>query len=117
MVREGLRGALDNYADIHVIGEAGDGDEAVRLAGHIQPDIVLMDVNMPKMDGIEATRRITDAFPAVTVIGLSVHNSESIKIAMKEAGAVAFVNKDAAVDDLYRTIQAARNSREPSARS
>ncbi|MCC2641414.1 MAG: uncharacterized protein K0S45_1827 [Nitrospira sp.] len=116
MVRQGLRGALDNYADIQVVGEAANGEEAVRLAGQIRPDVVLMDVNMPKMDGIEATRRIKKDFPAVMVIGLSVQNAEPVRIAMKQAGAIVFLNKDAAIADLYQTIQAARNISEPPVR-
>jgi PAS domain S-box-containing protein len=108
MVRQGLRSILSAYQDISVAGEAANGEEAVRLAGQIRPDVILMDVNMPKMDGIEATRRIKEAFPAMMVIGLSVQDAESVETAMKQAGAVAFVNKEAAVEDLYQTIEDAR---------
>ena len=76
-----------------------------------------MDVNMPKMDGIEATRRIRDTFPAVMVIGLSVQNEEHVQSAMKENGAIAFLNKDAAIEDLYRAIRSARQPGGVSARS
>jgi PAS domain S-box-containing protein len=117
MVRQGLRGVLQNYADIHVVGEANNGLEAITLTGQTKPDVILMDVNMPKMDGIEATRRIRDTFPAVMVIGLSVQNEEHVQSAMKENGAIAFLNKDAAIEDLYRAIRSARQPGGVSARS
>jgi CheY-like chemotaxis protein/two-component sensor histidine kinase len=105
MVRQGLGGLLAGYAGIEVIGEAANGEEAVELAVRLKPDIVLMDVNMPKMDGVEATRRISGSHSSVTIIGLSVDNSRHIEQAMREAGAAAFHTKEAAVDQLYRTIQ------------
>jgi PAS domain S-box-containing protein len=107
MVRQGLRGLLAAYGDIDVVGEAANGEEAVALAARLQPDVVLMDVNMPKMDGIEATRRITQANGGAVIVGLSVQNHSHVERAMREAGAVAFVNKEAAVEELYRSIRAA----------
>ncbi len=74
-----------------------------------QPDVILMDVNMPKMDGIAARRRINSTFPSVRIIGLSVQNEEHVSMAMKQAGAVTFLNKDAAIEDLYQAIQNVRN--------
>ena len=109
MVRQGLRGALQNYPDIQVVGEAGNGLEAIRMTKETQPDVILMDVNMPKMDGIAATRRINSTFPSVRIIGLSVQNEEHVSTAMKQAGAVTFLNKDAAIEDLYQAIQNVRN--------
>ncbi len=114
MVRQGLRGALNEYANIHVVGEAANGIEAMRLTGQTKPDIILMDVNMPKMDGIEATRRIKSTFPSVRVIGLSVQKEEHVRTAMQQAGAIDFLQKDAAIEDLYRAIQVAGNTRESS---
>ena len=97
-------GLLDAYAGIQIIGEAASGEQAVALAGELQPDVVLMDVNMPGMNGIEATRVIKSAKPGVVVIGLSVQNAGQVATAMKDAGASDFLNKEAAVEDLYQTI-------------
>ncbi len=108
MVRQGLCGLLAAYVSMQVVGEAADGAEAVTLAIRLQPEVVLMDVNMPQMDGIEATRRIKQVLPATIVIGLSVQNAAHVGRVMKEAGAAAFLNKEAAVEDLYQTIQVAR---------
>lgn len=108
MVRQGLCGLLAGYGDIQVVGEAANGSEALALARQWQPDVVLMDVNMPVMDGIEATRRIKAALPDTIVIGLSVQNIVHVGHEMREAGAAAFLNKEAAVEDLYQTIQIAR---------
>ena len=108
MVRQGLCGLLAAYGNIQVVGEAADGEEAVTLTIQLQPEVVLMDVNMPQMDGIEATRRIKQIIPATIVIGLSVQNAAHVGRVMREAGAAAFLNKEAAVEDLYQTIQVAR---------
>ncbi|HNM61739.1 MAG TPA: PAS domain S-box protein [Nitrospira sp.] len=108
MVRQGLCGLLAGYGDIQVVAEAANGSEALALARQWRPEVVLMDVNMPVMDGIEATRRIKDALPDTIVIGLSVQTIAHVGHEMREAGAVAFLNKEAAVEDLYQTIQTAR---------
>ena len=107
MVRQGLCSLLKEYDDIQVIGEAANGEEAVTLVDQLEPDVVLMDVTMPKLDGIEAARLIKCKHPAVVVIGLSVHTAGQVEIAMKEAGAEAFMNKEAAVEQLYQTIHRA----------
>ncbi|WP_447598074.1 PAS domain S-box protein [Nitrospira sp. Nam80] len=107
MVRQGLRGLLEAYVDIHIIGEAANGEEAVALAEKLEPDVILMDINMPQMDGIEATRRIVRASAGIGVIALSLQTAGQAEAAVKEAGAVAFINKEAAVEDLYQTIQIA----------
>jgi len=97
---------LDRYEDLAVIGEATDGAEAVSMADNLIPDGVLMDINMPNMGGIEATKQIKAAHPKIVVIGLSVNNSMHMKEAMKRAGAAAFVSKEAAVEELYDTLAA-----------
>ncbi|MGZ8393913.1 MAG: ATP-binding response regulator [Nitrospira sp.] len=106
MVRQGLRTVLDRYPDVTIVGEAGNGLEAVTMAAELMPDVILMDIKLPLMDGIEATKRIKAAQPGVVVIGLSVHNSAKGIRAMKEAGAATFISKDAAVEQLHNTIAA-----------
>ncbi len=110
MLRQGLRTVLEGYADIEVVGEATNGEQAVMLAKSLQPEVVIMDINMPGMDGIEATRRLKLEQPATMVIGLSVHNNWQVEEVMREAGAVSFLAKDAAIEQLHETIQQALRS-------
>ncbi len=110
MLRQGVRKVLEGYPDIEVVGEASNGEQAVLLAKSLQPEIVIMDINMPGMDGIEATRRLKLERPEALVIGLSVHNDWQIEAAMREAGAVSFLAKDAAIEQLHETIQHAIRS-------
>ncbi len=105
MVRQGLRSVLDAYDDVQVVGEAQDGSEAVRLAGELRPRVVVMDINMPTMGGIEATERIKTQWPGTVVIGISVNTGDASGQAMKQAGAVGLITKDAAVDELYAVIR------------
>lgn len=107
MVRQGLRSVLEHYPDIDVVGEAADGEEAVVLARSLRPEIIVMDVSMPKLDGIKATRQLKQEQPCILVIGLSVDNSSEVEQSMTEAGATHFLTKDAAVERLYQTIQTA----------
>jgi DNA-binding NarL/FixJ family response regulator len=104
MVRQGLRSILDGYPNLHIIAEAGDGEEAITLARLLKPDVVVMDVNMPRLDGIEATRRIREELPETLVVGLSVN--EHVVKSMKAAGATAFLTKESAADHLYEAIGA-----------
>jgi PAS domain S-box-containing protein len=104
MVRQGLRSVLEGYQDLEVIGEAGDGESAITLAGALKPDVVVMDVNMPKIDGIEATRHILSNHPDLIVIGLSVQNERHVEEAMLNAGAAVFVTKERAALQLYEAI-------------
>jgi signal transduction histidine kinase len=113
MVRQGLKALLESFPGLSVVGEAGDGEEGVAMAAQCEPDIVLMDVNMPWMDGIEATKRIKRDWPQTLVVGLSVNNSPHIAEAMKTAGAISFVAKDAAAEQLYDTILAAMATDRP----
>jgi PAS domain S-box-containing protein len=110
MVRQGLRSLLDGYTDIEVVGEASDGEEA--LAGIVthQPAVVVMDINMSKMNGIETTAVLKDRYPKIIVIGLSVQAGEEMQQAMLQAGASALLTKEAAVDQLYQTIQAVQKA-------
>jgi len=104
MVRQGLRSVLESYHDLEVIGEAGDGEAAVSLTEELQPDVVVMDINMPKIDGIEATRRILGRHPDMIIIGLSVQNEHHIEEMMVQAGAAVFVTKERAAVQLYEAI-------------
>ena len=106
LVRQGVRSLLEANPQMRVIGEAGDGQEAVALARALKPDVIIMDINMPKMNGIEATRRIKQELPATQVIALSFHNSGTIEQAMRAAGAVAYVRKDAVAEQLSQAIKA-----------
>jgi len=108
IVREGLASILDEYADLDVVGEAGDGHEAVRLARRHAPDVVVMDVAMPGLDGVGATRHIVAAMPGVRVIGLSLHDSPELAAAMTAAGAVAYLHKDGPLEDLIAQIRGSR---------
>src|SRR4029077_12325343 len=103
---QGLRSLLDSYTDIEVVGEASNGEEALAGIVTYQPTIVVMDINMPTMNGIDATAVIRDLYPKINVIGLSVQASEDMQQAMLKAGASALLTKEAAVDQLYQTIQA-----------
>lgn len=107
MVRQGLRVVLDAYDDIELVGEAGNGEEAVQLVDQHRPALVLMDINMPKKNGIEATREIKTRYPDTIVIGLSVNVGGENQAQMLEAGAATLLTKEAAVEQLHDTIQAA----------
>lgn len=105
MMREGLKKIIKEEDGIEVIAEASDGREAVTLAHEVKPDIIVMDVNMPLMNGIEATRKITADNPDVRIIGLSLHDSSNVNKAMKNAGASAYLTKTEAIEELCATIR------------
>ena len=105
-VRETLRGALQAYPNIEVVGEADDGEEALAKVGQLKPAVVVMDINMPRMDGITATRLIKVQYPEIAVIGLSVDNREYQVFAMKKAGAFGVLQKkEMSVGELFGVIQ------------
>jgi DNA-binding NarL/FixJ family response regulator len=104
MVRHGLLTLLSCYDDIQVIGEAQNGVEAVRLVEELRPDVVVMDINMPIMNGIEATMHIKHRWPETAVVGISVNTEHDNSAAMKKAGAARLIPKDAADDQLYHAI-------------
>jgi PAS domain S-box-containing protein len=104
VMRQGLMKLVDGNPIIHVVGEASNGREAVELAHQLKPDLIVMDISMPEMDGIEATRRIKAQLPNVRVIGLSMHEDEQLAQAMRQAGAEAFVSKTASSAELLKAI-------------
>jgi CheY-like chemotaxis protein len=111
MMRQGLRSVLEAHADIHIVGEASDGQEAVAMVQALQPAVVVMDINMPRLNGIEATAQIKSQYPGIRVIGLSVNAGPNNREAMLQAGADMLLTKEAAVEDLYRCIQSVVPSR------
>lgn len=104
IVREGLAGMLSGEPGIKIVGEASDGTMAMEMVGKLSPDLVIMDVSMPGIGGIEATRRITSRWPAVRVIGLSMHDADDMAIPMRAAGASAYLSKGSPADLLVQTI-------------
>jgi CheY-like chemotaxis protein len=107
MVREGLRSVLEGFPDIDVIGEASNGQEAIDFTERFKPAAVVMDINMPLINGIEATARIKTRHPEIVVIGMSVNASADNHDAMRTAGASMLLTKEAAVDQLHGAIQQA----------
>jgi len=106
IVRKGLRSLLDKESDISVVGEAQDGRNAVKKAEALQPDIVLMDIAMPGLNGLEATRQIKKRFPKMKVIILTVHANEEYVLQTLRAGASGYLVKKAAPADLISALRA-----------
>ncbi len=92
------------------MGEAVDGADAVQQAEALRPDLVLMDINMPNMDGVEATRQIKQRFPETAIVALSFHEDEALAKAMRDAGAAAYVTKHAPAEELIAAIRHAGSS-------
>jgi DNA-binding NarL/FixJ family response regulator len=113
MVRQGLRAVMQSYPNIEVVGEAGNGEEAIASVAKLHPTVVIMDLGMPNLDGIGATRLIRTQYPQIAVVGLSV-NAPSYQVdAMLNAGAFEVVTKEKAVDELYSAIQRATAAIQP----
>lgn len=106
MVRQGLRTTLEHYADILLVGEANDGQEAIDLVEKLRPQVVIMDIDMPRVNGIDATACIKARYPDTCIIGISVNAGEDNQAAMRRAGATLLITKEAAVDELYHAIRA-----------
>jgi len=111
ILRDGMRLLLERQPGFAVVGEAADGREVVQLAQEQSPDVVVMDIAMPNMNGIEATRRIVDRTPGVGVVILSMHYDESYVLRSLKAGARAYLLKDAVKTELIAAIQAVTQGR------
>jgi DNA-binding NarL/FixJ family response regulator len=107
MIRQAVRTLLESYPNVEVVGEAGDGDEGLLQVQKLQPNVVVVDITMPKMDGITCTRRIKTQYLYIAVVGLSVLAQSYQREAMIKAGACEVIKKDKAVDELYGAIQRA----------
>jgi len=104
LMREGLCSLLEKELGVQVVGQAGDGETVVRLAGELLPDIIIMDVGMPGLDGIEATRQITSKFSSIKIIALSMHTNKLFVTGMFEAGACGYLLKECASAELVTAI-------------
>jgi len=107
VVRRGLRMLLENEADLVIEGEAGNGGEALVLVEKLKPDVVIMDITLPDISGIDATRKIKALHPDVAVVALTIHEDQQYFFEMLQAGASGYVPKRAAPDDLITAIRAA----------
>jgi DNA-binding NarL/FixJ family response regulator len=106
-VREGLVTLLSTMPDIEVVGSAGDGEQALALIAQTTPDVVLMDLRMPRLDGVEATRRIRAAHPGTQIVVLTTYADDQSILDALRAGAIGYLTKDAGRDHIRRAIEAA----------
>jgi len=106
LVREGTRRVLEQEPDLEVVAEAGDGEEAVKLASELKPDVVLIDVAMPNLDGIEATKRIKTLCPTVAVLVLSAYDDDQFVFGLLEAGAAGYMLKSVRGHEIVEAIRA-----------
>jgi DNA-binding NarL/FixJ family response regulator len=104
VMRDGLSAMLSRHAQIEIAGEAADGVEAVALARSIRPDVILMDINMPRMNGVEATRVISAELPGTHIYALSMYDAEDQETQMIEAGAAGYLSKGGSMDELLAVI-------------
>ena len=109
MLREGMRNLLEKEKDFELVGEAADGEEAVRLAGKLKPDIIIMDIVMPKLNGIEATKQIKQVSPATAILILTAYSDIRYIIGLLEAGACGYLLKNSPGKDVVRAIRAVRS--------
>jgi DNA-binding NarL/FixJ family response regulator len=113
-VRETLRSILATYPDFQVVGEACNGEEALESVQVLKPSVVVMDINMPRLDGIKATSLIKRVYPHVVIVGLSVYANDDTRKAMTAAGATTVISKEVAVEQLRDEIIESINKRSAS---
>jgi len=106
VVREGTRELIRREHDMEVVGEAGDGEEAIELATKLRPDVVIMDIAMPKVNGIEATKRIKEQYPTTAVLILTAYDNEQYIFALLEAGAAGYLLKNVRRSELIDAVRA-----------
>ncbi len=111
LFRQGLRSLLEKEADVEVVGESADGRSAVEQAGELEPDMVIMDVSMPDLNGMEATRQIVRRLPRTKVIALSMHSDRRFVEGMLTAGAHGYLLKDCANEEFVRAIRTVAEGR------
>lgn len=105
VVREGTRQILEKEKDLDVVGEAANGDEAVKLAGSLKPDVAIIDIAMPKVDGIEATKRIKSLYPSIAVLILTAYDDDQFIFGLLEAGAAGYLLKSVRGRDLVEAVR------------
>jgi DNA-binding NarL/FixJ family response regulator len=105
VMREGLKALIDNQPGMEVIGEAEDGQKVVQLAMQLSPDLIIMDISMPNLNGVEATRIILNENPNIRIIALSVHSNKHFVMEMLKAGVSGYVLKSSLFDEVLRAIQ------------
>jgi DNA-binding NarL/FixJ family response regulator len=111
VMRSGLRVLLERQLDFQVIGEAADGHQAVELAEQLSPDVAVVDVAMPRLNGLDATHQITSKYPAIAVVVLSMHSDEGYLVRALKAGARGYLLKDSAEADLISAIRAVHDGK------
>jgi DNA-binding NarL/FixJ family response regulator len=112
VVRQGLRALLESQVDMHVIGEAQNGQQAISLAREKNPDVIVMDISMPGLNGLEATREIVKSVPAAKVLVLTSYDDDDCVVQMSQAGAVGYLTKRSAAEDLTEAIRVVRRGRD-----
>lgn len=111
IIREGIRSLLDREEDLAVVGESSDGREVIRMNQELEPDVLIMDITMPNLNGIDATRQIVAKYPETKVIALSMHSDRHFVVEMIQAGASAYLLKDCVFDELIHAIRLVRRNK------